>query len=54
MRRQYRDFDIHEPDFERHPPTFRKHKVKVKVKKDNRHERPRDDQMPVQSHDQDR
>ena len=28
MRREYRDFDIHEPDFERHPPKFKKHRVK--------------------------
>ena len=53
MRREIRDFDIHEPDFERHPPKFKKHKVKVK--KDHRHERPIDnDQMPVQQNDQDR
>jgi hypothetical protein len=52
MRRDNRDFDIHEPDFERHPPKFKKHRGKVK--KDNRRERPRNDQMPVQPHDQDR
>ena len=52
MRREIRDFDIHEPDFERHPPKFEKHKVKVK--KDHRRERPRDDQMSIQPNDQDR
>jgi hypothetical protein len=52
MRWRYRDFDIHEPDFERHPPKFKKHKVKVK--KDNRRERPRNDSLSVQPHDQDR
>ena len=54
MRREYRDFDIHEPDFERHPPKFKKHRVKVKVKKDYRHERPSDDSLSVQPNDQDR
>ena len=52
MRRENREFDIHEPDFERHPPKFKKHKVKVK--KDYRRERPGNDQMPVQPNDQDR
>jgi hypothetical protein len=46
MRRQYRDFDIHEPDFERHPPNFKKHKVKVK--KDHRHERPEEKRIDKQ------
>jgi hypothetical protein len=52
MKREYRDFDIHEPDFEHHPPKFKKHKGKVK--KDNRRERPRNDSLPVQPNDQDR
>jgi hypothetical protein len=52
MRRGNQEFEIHEHDFERHPPTFKKHKVKVK--KDHRRERPRNDQMSVQPNDQDR
>jgi hypothetical protein len=52
MRRDNREFDIHEPDFERHPPKFKKHKVKLKRK--NRRERLDNDPLPVQPNDQDR
>jgi hypothetical protein len=52
MRREYRDFDIHEPDFERHPPKFRKHGKKLKRK--NRRERLSDDSLSVQPRYEDR
>jgi hypothetical protein len=52
MRRDNRDFEIHEPDFDRHPPKFKKHGKKLKRK--NRRERLSDDQVPVQPDDQDR
>jgi hypothetical protein len=52
MRRDNREFEIHEPDFERHPPKFKKHKVKVKRK--NRRERHDNDPMPIQPDHEDR
>jgi hypothetical protein len=50
MRRDNRDFEMHETDFERHLPKFKKHRVKLK--KDHRRERPVDnDSLPVQPND---
>jgi hypothetical protein len=52
MRRDNREFEMHETDFERHPPKLKKHRVKLKRK--HRRERLDNDPMPIQPDHEDR